>query len=211
MKRFNHPIMKEASMTPRTGAQLKRQHGSVSIHIDYSAFEAEMNTYGLRLASMDEIPPAVAIAEALVGEAMVPASAVQEVHTLTGCSAWVSGCPVDGVLLLVPLSDTGLAAVRSGLFDPGGGVVEYYCVRGERCFGVYIGVYAGRTREARGSLMRGSAAARVSIFGEVACFARAATEDGARSMASLGFAPAGFGARDLWVQEAVSAPGRKVA
>jgi hypothetical protein len=45
---------------------------------------------------------------------------------------------------------------------------------------------------------------RVEQFGAVPSFARGATEDGRRSMASLGFSPLEGGLPDLWVQEALA-------
>ncbi|MGB3626063.1 MAG: hypothetical protein WA989_09550 [Henriciella sp.] len=183
--------------------------GGMAIH--HESFVTGMAAFGLRCASCEEVGAGVGIAEELVGQGMVSADRIWMAQKTTGCAAWVFGDPVEGVLLLVPLSETGERAVREGRFDPGAGVIDHYCRRGDPCFGVYIGVYAGRTRQARGALMRACAACRVSVFGQVPCFARAATEDGARSMATLGFAPAGFGTRDLWVQEAIAGSGRMVA
>ena len=50
----------------------------------------------------------------------------------------------------------------------------------------------------------------MAIYAQVPCFARAATEDGARSMESLGWMPAGFGADKLWMQGALVVPEQKV-
>ena len=66
-----------------------------------------------------------------------------------------------------------------------------------------MGVYAGATREARRAIMQSSAILRVELFGSVPCFARAATEDGALSMESLGFEPLKGNSKKLWVQEAL--------
>lgn len=198
-------------MTAPSSKHSLRSGTSTGFAIDYPAFASGMRAFGLRLASDAEIRAGVAIAQDLVGQTMVPAAKVEEVQTYTGCAAWVCGDAVDGVLLLVALSEAGELAVRHGIFDPAAGVAGHYCEHGQPCFGVYVGVYAGRTRDARRSLMQGCAATRISIFGQVPCFARAATEDGARSMASLGFRAADFGARDLWVQEPLTGSKRKVA
>ena len=64
----------------------------------------------------------------------------------------------------------------------------------------YVGVYAGKTREARKKIMTASAVLRMEMFGVFPAYARGATEDGRRSMLSLGFQKFEGGLPDLYVQ-----------
>lgn len=162
--------------------------------------------FGLRPATMAEIPHALALAEALTGQAMAPAEIVRATHAFTGTTVLVLGQPLSGVFINILLSDAGVAAVTSGHFNPGNPDRHHIAGIGETCFGLYTGVYAGMTRDARRQIMQCSATLRVEFFGSVPLFARAATEDGARSMASLGFRPATGGLKDLWVHDPLAQP-----
>ena len=59
--------------------------------------------------------------------------------------------------------------------------------------------------------MSGAGEIRVTVYAQEPSFARAATEDGARSMESLGWRPAGFGADKLWMQGALTTPNEEDA
>lgn len=170
---------------------------------DLDRVRSRMEDFGLRIAEPPEVSPAVELAEALTGSAMAEPLVVSRVHETTGMTTFVTGHPIDGVFLIIPLAEAGVDAVRAGTFKPADPRAEHLCHNHEHCFGVYIGVFAGQSRDARRSVMHASAILRVEIFASVPCFARAATEDGARAMASLGFAPAGEGLPELWVQEAL--------
>ena len=102
-------------------------------------------------------------------------------------------------------------ALQANAFQPGDPDEAHVAAAGAMCAGCYIGIYAGATYEARKAVMTGAGVIRMGVFSQVPCFARAATEDGARSMESPGWAPAGFGPDKLWMQGAISAPARKVA
>lgn len=169
--------------------------------IDINKVIALAGGFGLRIARGDETEAAIDLAIELTGQELAPPDVVRRVQETTGLTAWVVGDPVDGTFLFVPLSAEGEAAVRIGDFSPGDPDPAHLCMPGETCHGIYVGVYAGRTREARRSIMHASAALSVGYFASVPCFARAATEDGARSMASLGFRPIEGSLPDLWVLE----------
>jgi hypothetical protein len=145
----------------------------------------------------------LALAERLTGQAMATPASIYWIERLTGMASWVTGEPVDGVFITVPLSEAGVRAVRDGSFVPAWPALEHICSRGELCGGVYIGVYAGATKEARRRVMMAAGVTRVEFFAPVPCFARGATEDGKRSMASLGFQPIEGGLPDLWGQAAL--------
>ncbi len=162
-----------------------------------------MKNFELRLAREDELGSALQLGESLINDSLAPKDVVARVQTVTSVTAWVTGTPINGLFLIIPLSKSGEQAVRSVDFSPSDPDRRHLAGVGEQCGGVYVGVYAGATKPARRNIMMASAALRVEVFGTVPCFARAATEDGARSMAGLGFKPANFGAPDLFVQEAV--------
>ena len=105
------------------------------------------------------------------------------------------------MLVRVPLAGAVLAAVRVCCFVPAWPALAHICCAVEACAGVYIGVYAGATKEARRRVMMAAGITRMEFFAPVPCFARGATEDGKRSMASLGFQPVEGGLPDLWGQD----------
>jgi hypothetical protein len=158
-------------------------------------------TFGLRPATINEIPHALALAEELTGQDMAQADVVIATHSFTGSTVLVLGQPIIGVFINILLSEAGVEAVTNGTFYPGKPDRSHIAGIGEVCHGLYTGVYAGRTRDARRQIMQCSATLRVEFFGSIPLFARAATDDGARSMASLGFRPASGGLKDLWVND----------
>jgi hypothetical protein len=172
--------------------------------IDYPALSARAQELSFRRASYQEILAGLRMAETLTGQAMTSPATIVWLDTLTAMSAWVTGDPVDGVFLTAPLSAAGAEAVRAGTFNPGWPALDHICCEGEACGGVYIGVYAGETKETRRRVVMAAGIIRHEFFAPVPCFARAATEDGARSMARLGFQPIPGGLPDLWGQEPVA-------
>lgn len=171
--------------------------------LDINVLKTRMDAYGFRVANDSEIAEAISVGERLINGELARCSAVREFQNITGMTAWVCGRPVDGLFLVAPLSKEGDRAVRRGEFSPAVPNRNHLASIGELCWGLYVGVYAGKTREARRAIMKASAVLRVEIFGTVPCYARAATDDGARTMVNLGFRPAGFGASKLYVQEAL--------
>ncbi len=156
-------------------------------------------TFGLRPAALAEIPPALALAEKLTHLPMVSAPVISAIHAYCGTAVFVGGQPIDSVHIMLLLSERGEAAVRDGTFTPADPAREHIASIGETCFGEYTGVYAGTTREARGNIMRSSAYVRDQLLHSVPLYARAATEDGVRSMTSLGFIPVIGGLSDLMI------------
>ena len=179
--------------------------------VDLEQMNELMGGFGWRSATSEEIPVLVELGERLINDRLADAPTIERVHNATKISAWAYGDPIEGLVLCVPLSEAGLTALQANEFQPGNPSDEHIAAAGEMCAGCYIGIYAGATYEARKAVMTGAGVIRMGIFSQVPCFARAATEDGARSMESLGWAPAGFGPDKLWMQGALSAPTRKVA
>lgn len=100
-------------------------------------------------ASFSELEAGFALAERLTGQATATPASILRIDDLTGMAGWVTGGPVDGVFITVPLSADGLAAVRHGSFAPALPSLAHICCKAEACGGVFIGVYAGATKESR--------------------------------------------------------------
>ena len=160
--------------------------------------------FGFRRATRSELEQGIALAESLMSSKIADPDAVAEMDRITGMTAWVTGDPVEGIFLTLPLSKQGEAAVRNGSYNPARPDPAHLCANGEGCAAFYIGVYAGATREARRNVMTAAAVMRVELFSAYPCFARGATEDGRRSMERLGFTPYEGGLADLYVQEALT-------
>lgn len=180
--------------------------------VDRPKMTEQMASMGWRSAASEEIPELVALGEELINDRLASVEVVDRVHKATGITAWAFGSdPMEGMVLSVPLSPDGLAALESNAFSPADPDPAHVAADGELCAACYIGIYAGATHEARKAVMTGAGLIRMVFFSQVPCFARAATDDGARSMESLGWAPAGFGPEKLWMQGMLAAPERKVA
>ena len=172
--------------------------------IDLARVAEKGAAFGFRRATRSELELGIALAESLMSSKIADPDAVAEMDRITGMTAWVTGDPVEGIFLTLPLSKQGEAAVRNGSYNPAVPDPAHLCANGEGCAAFYIGVYAGATREARRNVMTAAAVMRVELFSAYPCFARGATEDGRRSMERLGFTPYEGGLADLYVQEALT-------
>ena len=179
--------------------------------VDQEKMIEQMGLFGWRSATPQEIPELVALGERLIGDKLADAETVERVHSVTGITAWAFGTPIEGIVLSVPLSVAGLEALQNDDFQPGSPDAAHIAALGAPCAACYIGIYAGATHDARKAVMTGAGVIRMGLFSQVPCFARAATDDGARSMESLGWSPATFGPDKLWMQGALTVPERKVA
>lgn len=180
--------------------------------VDQSKMIDLMGKFGWRTANAREIPEMIELGEKLIGDRLITSDVLTTLHDLTGITAWVFADPIEGLVISVPLSPEGLDAVQDNRFVPQDlPDTSYVAAAGAPCAAVYIGIYAGETKAARKAVMSGASVIRMAVYAQVPCFARAATEDGARSMQSLGWQPAGFGADKLWMQGALVVPEQKVA
>ena len=179
--------------------------------VDQSKMFDLMANFGWRPANEKEIPEMLALGERLINDRLISSETLAHLHDLTGITAWVFGDPVEGLVISVPLTEAGLDAVQDNEFVAKTPDDAHVAAAGQPCAAVYIGIYAGETKEARKAVMSGAGGIRMAIYAQVPCFARAATEDGAGSMESLGWTPAGFGADKLWMQGALVVPEQKVA
>lgn len=157
-------------------------------------------SFGFRTPDSDELKAALHLAETLTRLKLGSRLQAGRVQAKSGCSLWVWGRPITGFYYVIPLTQVGNEAVIAGTFDPLMPLLEHVAGPGDPFGGVYVGVYAGETHDARKAVMMSSAFARVQVFPHVACYARAATDDGARSMVSLGFYPLEGSLPDLWTQ-----------
>ncbi|MEL6861655.1 MAG: hypothetical protein AAGL11_07445 [Pseudomonadota bacterium] len=180
--------------------------------VDHQKMLDGMGAFGWRVATSDEHEPMMALAEKLLGSQLTKAKEIERINSITQMTSWVFGEEeIEGIFIVVPLSPEGLEALKTADFDPSGPDAAHLAALGTPCAGVYTGAYAGTTYDSRKAVMTATAIVRVQVFGQVPAFARAATEDGARTMVSLGFAPAGFGADKLWMQPVINRPEREVA
>jgi hypothetical protein len=173
------------------------------MHVDIVRVTERAADFGFRHASIADLTAGIHMAESLMGSRIATPDAVMRMDVVTGMTAWVTGNPVEGFFLVLPLSPAGERAVRDGTYHPADPDPAHLAWQGRDVAGVYIGVYAGATKEARRAVKTAAAVMRVEQFARVPSFARGATEDGKRSMASLGFTPLEGGLPDLWVQEAL--------
>lgn len=179
--------------------------------LDREAIIKGMGAFGWRLAKSSEHEEMMDLAEGLLGSQLTSAETINWINSITGSTSWVCGHPIDGIFIIVPVSPQGLKAIQSGTFDPSGPNKDHLAALGQTCAGVYVGAYAGATHEARKKVMMATVTMRVDGYGQVPAFARGATDDGVRSMVSIGFQPAGFGADKLWMQPPVRRPERDAA
>lgn len=163
-----------------------------------------MVAHGLRRCEPSKIEAALALGETLIGGALARAEVVYTLDMITKMTIWVTGDPIDGLYLIVPLTDEGRVGVENGEFNPADPALRHVAPANTPIFGLYVGCYAGATKVARRSVMSASASVRVSLYAPVPCYARGATEDGARSMTSLGFRRLSGGLPDLFVFDPVA-------
>ena len=172
----------------------------VMADVSPAAFVMRARDFGFRLANRNELEEAVGMAEALIHGKLASPAAILRMNKQTCMMAWVTGEPVEGIFLTLPLTAAGEAAVREGQYNPAEPLPEHLATGGKGISAFYIGVYAGKTREARKRIMIASAVLRAEMFSQFPAYARAATEDGRRSMESLGFQKFEGGLPDLYVQ-----------
>jgi len=185
----------------RTQTQIERSF----VVLDYAHVAERLASFGFRLAQHEEVAPALETAESLLQSKLTPRHIVERIHRHTMATVWVLGSPrITGFLLTIPLSAQGERAMRDGSFRPSNPSLAHACAPGDPCFGYYCWVYGGETRDDRRSVMTACAILRVELVPSLPIFARGATEDGIRSMASLGLTPIQNAIPDLYVQEPIT-------
>ena len=160
--------------------------------------------FGFRKASHAELMDGLQLAESLIGQSLADADTISNLDQHTTVTVWVWGQPIHGIHFMIPLTEVGTNAVRAGTFSASNPDLTHCATPADVCAGIYVGAYAGATKDARRSIMQGAAFIRATCFASVPCFARAATDDGKRSMRSLGFGPLPNGDPAIWAQEAIA-------
>ncbi|GGB58900.1 MULTISPECIES: hypothetical protein [Henriciella] len=159
----------------------------------------DMGQFGLRPCAGSDIREALRIGEQLLGGKLARKEVITTLDAITQMTMWIIGDPIDGLYITVPLTEEGRVAVENGEFNPADPALRHVAPRNTPIFGLYVGVYAAASKQARRNIMAASASVRVSLFAPVPCYARGATEDGQRSMLRLGFRRLSGGLPDLFV------------
>lgn len=157
--------------------------------------------FGLRHARYDELCEGMKIATDVTGEDLSLPDALSYVDSVTQMSNWVTGDPVDGILVAAPLTDIGVTALLDGQFTVERPLKLWLSQRGRDCAGLYIGVIAGQSPDTRRRLMMATAVFRSEFFSDVYCFARGVTDEGRRAMLSLGMQPYPDKASSMYIQK----------
>ncbi|MEO1027926.1 MAG: hypothetical protein AAFX02_02600 [Pseudomonadota bacterium] len=172
------------------------------VNLEINVVRPRLAAFGFRLATPEEVGPTLDLAERLLGTKLTPEPVVAAVHAYTGMTVWCRGNPqISGFILSVPLTESGERAIRSGDFVPSNPDKSHLVAPGEECFGFYCWVYGGVEKEDRRAVMTACAILRVELIPTIPIFARGATEDGQRSMASLGMVALPNSLPDLGVLE----------
>ena len=166
---------------------------------------AIMAKYAIRRAKPSEVIETLKLGESLIGGALARPEVVATIDAITHMTIWNTGDPISGIFLVVPVTEEGRAAVENGSFNPADPAIRHIAPANTPIFGVYCGIYAGATRDARKSVLMAAGDLRLNAFAPVPTYARGATEDGARSMLTLGYRPVSGGLTDLFVSDPVSA------
>lgn len=151
--------------------------------------ESRANDFGFRLARYDEIFDGLTLAEREVGNSLTSAETLAYIDSITHGANWVTGDPIDGFFVIVPLTESGVHALLDGHFSTTRPLKFWLCASGQACAGVYIGVIAGGSRTACARVMLAAARLRQEFFDDVYCFARGVTDEGRRAMRSLDMSP----------------------
>ena len=163
--------------------------------------EEVMGKYGIFRSPPDRIGDALTLGEQLIEGSLARAEVVLTIDAITQMTIWITGDPLAGLYLVVPVTEQGRAAIEDGSFNPGDPALRHIAPANTPVFGVYCGVYAGATRDARRAVLQAAGDLRMNVFGAVPVYARGATEDGARSMRTLGYRPFEGGLPDLFVSD----------
>lgn len=163
-----------------------------------------MGRYDLRRAGTAEMAETLRLGERLIDGELASPEVVATIDAITQMTIWNTGDPIAGIFLVVPVTEAGREAVEDGSFNPGDPAIRHIAPANTPIFGVYCGIYAGATREARKSVLMSAGDLRLNAFAAVPTYARGATEDGARSMLTLGYRPFVGGLKDLFISDPVS-------
>jgi hypothetical protein len=166
--------------------------------IDYVGPARRAGEFEFRRASYAEREAGLSLAEPLNRQATATPASIHWIDGLTGMAGWGNrrSCRWRLHHRATDYRRWGGGRARWQL-RPRRAVL----LQGEACGGVCIGAYAGATQESRRRVMMAAGITRMEFFAPLPCFARGATEDGKRSIASFGFHAIEDGLPDLWGQD----------
>ena len=108
--------------------------------VDPEAFKARAGDFGFRLATRNELEQAVSMAEGLIDGKLATVDSIEDMNCWTGMTAWVTGDPVDGIFLTLPLTSIGEDAVRDGTYNPANPLKMHLAKKGRNVSAFYVGV-----------------------------------------------------------------------
>lgn len=149
--------------------------------------------HGVFPAHLDDIAPARVMAVELIGPGIAGVESLRAVHARTGASVFLfrdEDGVVQGVLGVVPLRGSGLAALEADRFDAADPDLDDVCLPNEAPAAVYSWGFAAATIRAAGAVVLAKMAMRDQGFPDVPFFCRAATPQGAKvALGKMGYRP----------------------
>lgn len=184
----------------QTGTQNGRYFGRRLWSVRQAAEEA--GEHGLHAANLSDLPEAHALCESLMGVRLAPLWALASAHAHTRGSAWIyrEGEQITGTWLCLPLTWDGEASLRNNRFAYATPRLDELCEPGQEISGIYMWFAGGATRDSRRAIMRASASWFAGILNGVRVYGRAASDDGARALATFSFIPLDPARSDLFIR-----------
>jgi len=146
-------------ITPKTAEAQEKHSNKIGLIYELNA------KHKFRKANHSETVRGVTLAETLIGQKLAAVENIKALDAHTQCTVWVNGDPIEGVHFMVPLTKEGEIAVREGAFNPSAPSLSHCASPEQNYAGVYVGAYAGATREVRKNIMQGAAEIRFLCFG----------------------------------------------
>jgi len=162
---------------------------------DPEPYLAAAEPNGFRIADKEELPTAHQVAESIMGMRLAPVAAVASAHAKTKATVWVhdrvigegNASGLSGIILLLPLSWDGEAALRTGCFNFSAPQARQLCAPDDEIASLYLWLCAGGDRVSRRAIMRTAQAWFDGPSSTLRVYGRAASEEGLRAFANFGF------------------------
>lgn len=149
-------------------------------------------SFGMALATDDDIRAGREIAARLIGEGIAAADTFIAMQRLTRSSVFVhrEERVVTGMLGLFLLRPAGLRSIENGVFDAASPDMDLVARPGERPAACYGWGFAASTERGGSAAVRTAVALRERLFWAIPTFTRTATPDGVRVvLGSMGYRP----------------------
>jgi hypothetical protein len=153
--------------------------------------EAEALPYGFRIARDEDLAPAHAASEEIMGMPLTPLSVLWGAHEHTSATAWIreDAGKLSGVILTLPLTPEGESDLLEGRFIPSSPQPHQLCQPGDAFPAIYFWLFAGGDGPSRRAILRTCLAWRNGAYAGVRGYARAASPAGKEALRGLGFTP----------------------